>query len=158
MIAPLNVSSERMNFSLRLKETLHSARGLPASPTVLAREFNFRYSGEPVTVHAARKWLVGDALPTQDKLRTLATWLGVSVEWLRFGGAQNTVGLMGDSRQQEIAVPLYSLVRLFQTLPQRDRMLARAFIEMLATKIKVPAGSAGSDVVRTDSAEVIGSI
>lgn len=32
-----------------------------------------------------RRWLNGDALPAQDKLRVLAEWLGVGAEWLRFG-------------------------------------------------------------------------
>jgi len=28
---------------------------------------------------------MGESIPTQDKLRLLAAWLGVSAEWLRFG-------------------------------------------------------------------------
>ena len=50
-----------------------------------AREFNLRHHGEPVTAQTARKWLYGGALPTQDKLRTLAQWLEVSPHWLRYG-------------------------------------------------------------------------
>lgn len=56
-----------------------------SSPTRLAREFNRRYPGTPVTQHASRKWLHGEAVPAQDKLRVLADWLGVAVAWLRFG-------------------------------------------------------------------------
>ncbi len=51
----------------------------------MAREFNRRYPGVPVTIHAARKWLLGEAIPTQARLRVLARWFGVSTEWLRFG-------------------------------------------------------------------------
>ena len=45
---------------------------------------NFCFAGPPITVHAARKWLVGDAIPTQDKMRALAQWLAVPADWLRF--------------------------------------------------------------------------
>ena len=53
--------------------------------TGVAREFNLRYQGAPVTAQAARKWLEGRALPSQDKIRALALWLDVSPHWLRFG-------------------------------------------------------------------------
>ncbi|WP_194723887.1 hypothetical protein [Noviherbaspirillum malthae] len=59
------------------------------SPTVLLRQFNQRCEvGQSPSVHAVRKWLLGLAIPTQDKLRVLADWLGVSAEWLRFGQEQ----------------------------------------------------------------------
>lgn len=32
---------------------------------------------------------MGESIPTQDKLRLLATWLGISAEWLRFGDGVN---------------------------------------------------------------------
>ncbi len=70
------MSTERLNFSERLRQTLRNAGYPPDSPTQLARNFNLRYTGRQITVHAARKWLVGEAVPTQEKLRTLAHWLG----------------------------------------------------------------------------------
>jgi transcriptional regulator with XRE-family HTH domain len=51
----------------------------------VAREFNLRYDGTPITAQAARKWLTGTALPSQDKMRALSLWLEVSPHWLRFG-------------------------------------------------------------------------
>src|SRR4051794_21105690 len=80
-------SIEREGFSERLQQALRNADYSMDSPTQLAREFNIRFEGRPITVHAARKWLVGEAIPTQEKLRTLAHWLGVPAEWLRFGGS-----------------------------------------------------------------------
>ena len=77
--------SERDAFSQRLAKALKDAKVDVASPTIFAREFNRRYTGKPVSIHAARKWLMGESIPTQDKLRLLAAWLGVSAEWLRFG-------------------------------------------------------------------------
>jgi len=77
--------SERDAFSLRLAKALKDAKIDVGSPTIFAREFNRRYTGKAVSTHAVRKWLMGESIPTQDKLRLLAAWLGVSAEWLRFG-------------------------------------------------------------------------
>ena len=90
MVAPgdnfhdMTIAEEKGHFSRRLKEAMRKAR-LDAGPTRFAREFNLRHHGEPVTAQTARKWLYGGALPTQDKLRTLAQWLEVSPHWLRYG-------------------------------------------------------------------------
>lgn len=89
MSVPVNVENkalERVGFSERLKQVLINAEYSGDSPTQLAREFNIRYGGQSITVHAARKWLIGEAIPTQEKLRALAQWFGVSAEWLRYGG------------------------------------------------------------------------
>jgi transcriptional regulator with XRE-family HTH domain len=45
-----------------------------------------------VTVHAARKWLQGESIPTQEKLRALAGWLDVPADWLRFGNGDTRKG------------------------------------------------------------------
>lgn len=86
-----NSEHERMEFSQRLQTALSKAGYAPDSPTQLARAFNARSQNRPVTVHAARKWLVGEAIPTQEKLRLLSDWLNVSTEWLRFGDGQQTL-------------------------------------------------------------------
>ena len=134
MFAIAKISAERTDFSVRLRDTLLSAHGLPPSPTVVAREFNFRFVGKPITVHAARKWLVGEAIPTQDKLRALARWLDVSVDWLRFGGQTGTSGLETGALSAVPATPESDLIRLFLSLPHRERTLAKDFIEMLIMK------------------------
>src|SRR3569623_3023484 len=95
----MKASTERKEFSERLQQALRNTDYSPDSPTQLAREFNVRFSGRPITVHAARKWLVGEAIPTQEKLRALAQWLGVPAEWLRFGGTE-THALVGAPGKQ----------------------------------------------------------
>ena len=75
---------EKIAFSLRLKQALTQAKH-PISPTYLSREFNHRYSGQPVSVQSANNWLLGKAIPNQDKLLILSLWLNVSTQWLRFG-------------------------------------------------------------------------
>lgn len=80
---------ERASFSDRLKGALRAA-GYELSPTKVVSEFNLRADGLVVTVHGARKWLIGDAIPTQARIKVLADWLGVSAAWLRFGDADNS--------------------------------------------------------------------
>lgn len=76
---------ERERFSKRLRDALKQAGEASDSPATLARAFNRRYPGKPISDYAARKWLQGEAIPSQDKLRILAQWLGVANDWLRFG-------------------------------------------------------------------------
>lgn len=75
---------ERLSFAKRLESAL-VAVGMSVSATVVQREFNARSRQRPITAHAARKWLMGESIPTQERLRILAAWLGVSASWLRLG-------------------------------------------------------------------------
>lgn len=62
----------------------------PISPTYLSNEFNHRYDGQSISVQSANNWLLGKAIPNQDKLAILALWLNVSNQWLRFGDTDQT--------------------------------------------------------------------
>lgn len=95
------MSIERTEFSKRLQKALASAKFSPDSPTQLSREFNERYTGRKVTVHAARKWLVGEAIPTQDKLRALAEWLSCDPAWLRYGDGSDLNQSSSDGRSEQ---------------------------------------------------------
>lgn len=77
--------NERAAFSQRLVDTLKRAGVDGINATQVAREFNRRYQGKAVSMYGVRKWLLGEAIPSQNKIRALAEWLGVSSEWLRFG-------------------------------------------------------------------------
>lgn len=130
-------SRERVKFQARLAKSLRFAGYSHDSPTQLAREFNFRFSGRPVTIHAARKWLVGESIPTQDKLRILAQWLGVTAEWLRFGDTDQP-GI------QQKAAPNSEESKLLADLMLLDpyhRKLAHDFISMLVAKNTSEAGT-----------------
>lgn len=81
----MNTPSEKLAFSNRLKQQLIARHWPVNSPTWLAREFNLRFNGPPVSVQSASNWLSGNAIPNQDKLQVLAAWLEVSSEWLRYG-------------------------------------------------------------------------
>jgi transcriptional regulator with XRE-family HTH domain len=128
----MNSSNERESFSVRLQQALKNAHYSPDSPTRLAREFNIRFEGRPITVHAARKWLVGEAIPTQEKLRMIAQWLGVPADWLRIGGAEskaaNGESLNSLARFESVDVKLLADL---QRLDDHHRQIAREFIRML---------------------------
>ena len=78
--------NEKVEFSERLRDAMTQA-GYQLRPVVLEREFNTRYWGRSVTLQAVRRWLRGEAIPSQDKLQVLADWLKIEPEVLRFGEA-----------------------------------------------------------------------
>lgn len=125
----MKASTERLAFSKRLQEALKGADYPNDSPTQLAREFNVRSGGSPITVHAARKWLVGEAIPTQEKLRALAQWLGVTAEWLRFGGEHGEQPSGGAGPHFESAD--VKLLADLQKLDDHHQLIAREFLRML---------------------------
>ncbi|HEY8100265.1 MAG TPA: hypothetical protein VIF82_05895 [Burkholderiaceae bacterium] len=132
----MNSSSEQENFSKRFRQALRNADYSPDSPTQLAREFNIRYSSGHVTPHAVRKWLVGESIPTQEKLRILANWLGVTAEWLRYGGEQNlnneapATGESIDGTERFESADIKLLSDLYR-LDKHYQMIAREIIRML---------------------------
>lgn len=89
---PMALDDEKQRFSRRLRDSLKRISTDAGAPAALAREFNLRYDGTPVTVQAVRKWLGGKALPSQDKMRALALWLEVSPHWLRYGEGESPAG------------------------------------------------------------------
>ena len=126
------VSRESQGFAERLHRALE-AMGFRASPTALANEFNLRYWGRSITPHTARNWLMGTAIPTQDKLRVLAEWLHVSPEELRFG--QSVAGMVisePDDSFRELDMAGREMLRRYLTLSVADRRLVRDVVMAVA--------------------------
>jgi transcriptional regulator with XRE-family HTH domain len=123
------VSDEHERFSERLQQTLRNNHHSPDSPTELAREFNIRFQGRPITVHAARKWLVGEAIPTQDKMRTLADWLMVPIDWLRFGADKS--GIEAPNPAANASSEDLKLIADMRLLDEHHRQLVREFVRIL---------------------------
>ena len=119
---------DRKEFSLRLIEAIRHS-GYKPSPTQLFREFNLRSPQREVSVHAARKWLIGLAMPTQPKLKVLSEWLGVTSEWLRFG--PETI----DERKLPVFPGLVSIASQVAVevarLKETDQMLVLDFIRLI---------------------------
>lgn len=75
---------EKLEFATRLKAAMVAA-GYEPKPAVLEKQFNSRYLGRSVTFQAARGWLIGRSIPSQEKLQVLAAWLKVEPQELRYG-------------------------------------------------------------------------
>jgi hypothetical protein len=121
-----NKFQEREDFTRRLAETLIRT-GRSLSPTRLVSEFNLYYKGPKIHMHSCRKWLHGDAIPTQEKLVVLAHMLGVAPDWLRYGSDKQVV--------QEPHLNAYvanpedlSLLAAIQQLTQRDKHVLQDLI------------------------------
>lgn len=144
----MNKITERNAFSSRLQTALRNANHPSSHPTHLAREFNFRFSGSPITVHAARKWLVGESIPTQDKLRALSTWLGVTAEWLRFGGADDETAVTSPAPSPAFESAQSRLLSEFMELDEPHRQIVQDFIHMLAEKRRRPLADVAATPLR----------
>jgi hypothetical protein len=138
----MTFTEERKEFTARLQSALRQARQPADSATALARGFNSRFPGRTITVHAARKWLMAESIPTQDKLRTLAQWLQVPAEWLRFGAAplddardsrpptDNAMGsLLAAMSPEEL-----KLVEALHALEEDERRLVRELVQLFLRK------------------------
>lgn len=120
--------SERSDFAQRLRDAMRQA-GYEPRPVVLEREFNTRYWGPSVTLQAVRRWLRGEALPTQDKLQVLAEWLRQPPEVLRYG--ERVRQSVRESRQRwegDIGHQEREVIDAFLGLPAPQRKVLREVI------------------------------
>jgi hypothetical protein len=114
-------------FSKRLAFALEVI-GVPLSATALQREYNSRSKQPPITSHAARKWLMGEAIPNQDRIQILAAWLNVSASWLRFGEE------IEDEKMSDLTPQEWRLIRGFRCLNSKQR------VSILSLTLAIPAG------------------
>ena len=124
--SPRTTEQERSAFAQRLQSALVAA-DVPVSATVVQRAFNAGSGQSPITVHAARKWLVGESMPTQERLRVLAAWLGVSAAWLRLGDATQPEPAKLSAQEQ-------LLLRNYRKLGAQERQHVLALIATMAGK------------------------
>lgn len=128
----MSSSGEKAAFAQRLLVAI--GRFEPSGRTGaawLAREFNQRYSGKQISVHAARKWLMGESIPSHDKLLVLAGWLRVSSEWLLFGeGEMQTTTAVQQNPARYAAVDT-GLFMEFNALNLEHRRIIREMVTVL---------------------------
>lgn len=122
-------NSEPQAFAERLRRALAGVAIRP-SPTLVAHEFNQRYRGRNVTTHTVRNWLLGQAIPTQDKLRVLAEWLQVSPDELRFGSSDPVVSGLVPELPLDMAD--HEMVRRYLGLPLDGRKTVRDVVTALS--------------------------
>ena len=118
-----NDDDEKTLFAKRLTLAMRS-KGYEAKASVLEREFNLHYSGKPMTLHGVRKWLIGEAIPSGDKLLTLAKWLEVPPEELVF--------------EKNIQKAIKERDQLWQKeLGYRDKDVFEAYLKLSASHKKI---------------------
>ena len=76
---------KREEFRIRLVRSLEKAGFNPRKAGELCTAFNQRYVSGQVTSISVYKWLMGESMPTQDKLLILAAMCEVCPHWLRHG-------------------------------------------------------------------------
>lgn len=122
----------KAEFAQRLHAALERA-GVPPKPALIEREFNQRYWGKPITLHAARLWLRGETIPSHDRLLCLAEWLGVEPQTLRYGDEVPQAVRERRKRWDEgIGYQEREIFELFLKLPVPSRKVAREVIVALA--------------------------
>lgn len=127
--------NEKTLFANRLIKAMQ-AKGYDAKPSVLEREFNLNYSGRPMTLHGVRKWLIGEAIPSGDKLLTLAKWLDVPPEELAFENDIQKAIAQRDARwQQDIGYRDKEVFEAFIALSPTHKKIVRDMIVALSKKI-----------------------
>jgi transcriptional regulator with XRE-family HTH domain len=120
--------NEKLEFGARLRAAMTQA-GYAARPSVLEREFNTRYWGSSVTLQAVSRWLNGQAIPSQDKLQTLAEWLKVEPQVLRFGtSVAKTVEQHRQRWEEKLTYQERETVDAYLQLPAPQRKLIREVI------------------------------
>ena len=119
---------ETQAFAERLRSAL-DAVGVRPSPTLVANGFNQRYWGRSITPHTARNWLLGQSMPTQDKLVVLAEWLQVSPDELRFGKAASAQRLAdADPQFEQLDMADREMISRYLGLPAPDRKTVREVV------------------------------
>lgn len=97
-----NQKSEKALFAERLGLAINN-KGIKQSPTVLCNLFISNWSGRSITPHTARNWILGIAMPQQDKLVCLAKLLDTSAGQLRYGRSiEKTMIFSTDNFESEI--------------------------------------------------------
>lgn len=122
------VQTEQERFADRLIQALEAARYQHAGASRIAREFNLRFPDKAVTVHAVRKWIKGEAIPTQDKLIAVSQWLGVKPDWLRYD-AEGAAAEADPARQ--FSGEALRLLRDFERLGSDRQTIVDQIIQLL---------------------------
>ncbi|MDO9402972.1 MAG: XRE family transcriptional regulator [Polaromonas sp.] len=142
---------EKMQFAARLRQAMTDA-GYALRPVVLEREFNTRYWGRSVTLQAVRRWLRGEAIPSQEKLQVLADWLKVEPQVLRFGEAvRHSVQEHRKRWDEGIGYVEREVFDAFLKLPAPQRKIVREVIMAFAQVQASAPGEAPSGAAKSRS-------
>ncbi len=128
------MSDAKRQFADRLRAAMDKA-GYPPKPALLEREFNLRWYGRPMTLHGVRRWLLGEAIPGQEKIVTLAEWLGISPQILSYGAeVEQRIEERAARWEEAIRYQERDVIKAYLSLPQPQRKAVREIILALASK------------------------
>ena len=120
-----NQKSEKALFAERLGLAINN-KGIKQSPTVLCNLFNGSWSGRSITAHTARNWILGVAMPQQDKLVCLAKLLDTNPGQLRYGiSSEKTMVLSHGNIESEISNTDQEFFVRYLKLDEARKRLAR---------------------------------
>ncbi|WP_426193103.1 hypothetical protein [Massilia sp. DWR3-1-1] len=116
-------AAARAAFGARLRAALDCA-GHAATAELVHAELRQCRGSDTVTIFAVRKWLAGEAIPTQPSVRLLAQWLRVAPGSLRFGPLESTPA----------AAPEPALRATLRRLSDSDHRMVVEFVSFLLLK------------------------
>jgi hypothetical protein len=124
-----NQKSEKALFAERLGLAI-SNKGIKQSPTVLCNLFNSSWNGRSITPHTARNWILGVAMPQQDKLVCLAELLDTSAGQLRYGrSSEKTMVISNGNLDSEISNTDQEFFVRYLKLDETRKRLARDVVK-----------------------------
>lgn len=125
------MKGDKKAFGARLS-TAMAAAGYEPKAAVLAREFNDRHLGKSVTLHGVRRWLVGEVIPPEDKLMTLARWLKVEPQHLLWGDEVKKAAKEKKTWEQALDFREREIIEAFLTLSASQKKVVREMITAFA--------------------------
>jgi len=136
--------NEKQDFSDRLRAALRAA-GYEARPSVVENEFNLRWWGRSISMQTAWSWLNAKSIPSQDKLQTLAEWLKVEPQILRFGeGVAKSVREYRQRWDEKLTCIERETVDAYLQLPAPQRLVVREVILTFAKVYKDDKGESAN--------------
>lgn len=124
-------------FADRLKQSMQAIH-LEPIPSVLEREFNQRNTGDDVTLHGVRKWLLGESIPVRRNLEILESWL--KADFLSFRPAttnQRSATQNHRNWRAELSTVEREAVDIYLALPVQQRKIVREVILAFARTASV---------------------
>jgi len=123
-----NQKTEKVLFAERLGLAINN-KGIKKSPTVLCNLFNSNWSGRSITPHTARNWILGIAMPQQDKLVSLAKLLDTSAGQLRYGRSnEKTMIFSTDNFESEVSNTDQEFFMRYLKLDDERKRLSRDIV------------------------------
>lgn len=129
-LVELQNKSKNVYFARQLTAALH-AKGIEASPKVVATEFNLHCKSNIARAHTVRKWLLGQAKPRSEILLLLANWLNVDPKHLLRPPLESVnsakVSIEFDFTDQEV-------ISKYLAMTVKEKITVRLVIDAIAEK------------------------